>query len=41
MAGPIVFEQIQAKLDEDSQVREEIRNIVQTLERQGTHQTLI
>ncbi|KAL2052239.1 hypothetical protein ABVK25_007398 [Lepraria finkii] len=35
MASPIEFEQIQAKLDEDSQVREEIRNIVQTLERQA------
>ena len=35
MASPAVFEQLQLKLDEDSQIREDIRNVVQTLERQG------
>lgn len=41
MTSPIVFEQIQTKLDEDSQTREEIRNVVQTLERQGTQSMLV
>ena len=35
MFSPAIFEHLQAKLDEDSQVREELRNIVQVLERQG------
>ena len=35
MFGPAIFEHLQAKLDEDSQVREELRNIVQVMERQG------
>ena len=35
MASPAVFEQLQLKLDEDSQIREDIRNVVQILERQG------
>lgn len=32
--SPAVFEHLQAKLDEDAQVREELRNIVQSMERQ-------
>ncbi|KZF23568.1 putative Translin-1 [Xylona heveae TC161] len=35
MIDPAIFEQLQAKIDEDSQVREDIREILQTLERQG------
>ncbi|KAK0515932.1 hypothetical protein JMJ35_001966 [Cladonia borealis] len=35
MASAAVFEQLQLKLDEDSQIREDIRNVVQTLERQA------
>ncbi|KAL9134526.1 MAG: hypothetical protein Q9175_004292 [Cornicularia normoerica] len=34
MFNPAVFEHVQAKLDEDAQVREELRNIVQAMERQ-------
>lgn len=34
MFSPVIFEHLQAKLDEDAQVREEIRNIVQLMERQ-------
>ena len=35
MFSPVIFEHLQAKLDEDSQVRDELRNIVQVMERQG------
>ena len=35
MFGSAIFEHLQVKLDEDSQVREELRNIVQIMERQG------
>ena len=35
MFSSAVFEHLQVKLDEDSQVREELRNIVQVMERQG------
>ncbi|KAF6240536.1 hypothetical protein HO173_001204 [Letharia columbiana] len=34
MFSPAIFEHLQAKLDEDAQVREELRNIVQAMERQ-------
>lgn len=34
MVNPAIFEHLQTKLDEDAQVREEIRNIVQSMERQ-------
>ena len=37
MASAAVFEQLQLKLDEDSQIREDIHNVVQTLERQGAY----
>ena len=37
MASAAIFEQLQLKLDEDSQIREDIRNVVQTLERQGAY----
>ena len=33
MVSPMIFENLQAKLDEDVQVREELRNIVQSMER--------
>lgn len=36
-----IFEHLQAKLDEDAQVREELRNIVQSMERQGICQSTI
>lgn len=35
MFSPALFERLQAKLDDDAQVREELRNIVQVMERQG------
>lgn len=35
MFSPAIFEHLQAKLDEDAQVREELQNIVQAMERQG------
>lgn len=35
MFSPAIFEHLQLKLDEDAQVREELRNIVQVMERQG------
>ncbi|MCJ1228634.1 hypothetical protein MMC12_005295 [Toensbergia leucococca] len=35
MVNPAIFEHLQAKIDEDAQVREELRSILQTLERQG------
>ena len=31
-----IFQQLQMKIDEDSQIREKIRDAVQNLERQGT-----
>jgi len=37
MVDPTVFQNLQAKIDEDSQIRQEIRDIVQTMERQGGH----
>lgn len=39
MFSPAIFEHLQAKLDEDAQVREELRNIVQAMERQGICQS--
>lgn len=36
MINPEIFEHLQTKLDEDAQVREELRNIVQSMERQGS-----
>ncbi len=35
MVDPRIFEDLQTKIDEDAQVREQIRTILQTLERQG------
>jgi hypothetical protein len=35
MVDPQIFEDIQAKIDEDAQVKEQIRAILQILERQG------
>ncbi|MCJ1255209.1 hypothetical protein MMC24_003025 [Lignoscripta atroalba] len=35
MVDPAIFEDLQAKIDEDTQVRDELRNILQTLEKQG------
>lgn len=35
MVDPQIFEHLQAKIDEDAQVRDQIRAILQTLERQG------
>lgn len=35
MVDPAIFEQLQANIDSDAQVREELRNILQKLERQG------
>ena len=35
MVNPAIFEHLQAKIDEDAHVREELRNILQTLEKQG------
>lgn len=37
--SPAIFEHLQLKLDEDAQVREELRNIVQAMERQGICQS--
>lgn len=36
MVNPAIFEHLQAKIDEDSHVREELRNILQNLEKQGS-----
>lgn len=36
MLDPIVFEKLQASIDEDAHTREELRNILQTLERKGS-----
>ena len=35
MVNPAIFEHLQAKIDEDTQVREELRSILRVLERQG------
>lgn len=35
MVDPRIFEHLQAKIDEDAQVRDQIRAILQILERQG------
>ncbi|KAL8752642.1 MAG: hypothetical protein Q9199_005601 [Rusavskia elegans] len=35
MIDPAIFEQLQANIDDDSQLREEVRNILQKRERQG------
>jgi len=35
MVDPMLFEHLQAKIDEDSQLRQELRDVVQILERQG------
>lgn len=35
MVDPAIFEHLQAKIDEDSSVREEVRNILHVLEKQG------
>ena len=35
MIDPTIFEQLQAQIDDDGHVREELRNILQKLERQG------
>lgn len=34
VVDPAVFEKLQVKIDEDSQLRQEIRDIVQSLEKQ-------
>ena len=39
MVDPAIFEDLQAKIDEDTQVRDELRNILQTLEKQGENWT--
>ena len=39
MFSPAIFEHLQSKLDEDGQVREELRAIVQTMERHGICQS--
>lgn len=36
MVDPAIFEDLQAKIDEDTAFRDEIKDIVQTLEKQGT-----
>ena len=38
MINPSIFVHLQAKIDEDSSVREELRNLVQNLEKQGIQQ---
>jgi hypothetical protein len=35
MVDPRIFEHLQTKIDEDAEVRDQIRAIIQTLERQG------
>lgn len=35
MVNPAIFEHLQAKIDEDARVREELRNFLQDLEKQG------
>lgn len=36
MVDPAIFEQLQANIDDDAHVREELRSILQKLERQGS-----
>ncbi|KAF4543928.1 Recombination hotspot-binding protein [Lasiodiplodia theobromae] len=36
MVDPAIFEQLQERVDQDSNVREELRDIIQTLEKHGT-----
>ncbi|KAI9730874.1 MAG: hypothetical protein M1834_005592 [Cirrosporium novae-zelandiae] len=36
MVDPAIFDELQAKMDEDSQVRDELKDILQTLQRQGS-----
>ena len=40
MINPAIFEHLQTKIDEDSQVREEIKNILQVLEKQGCNSAI-
>lgn len=35
MVNPAIFEHLQAKIDEDARVREELRNFLKDLEQQG------
>ena len=35
MVNPAIFEHLQTKIDEDAQVREELKSILQVLEKQG------
>lgn len=35
MVNPAIFEHLQAKIDEDARVREELHNFLQDLEKQG------
>ena len=35
MVDPAIFEHLQARIDEDSEVREQLRIILQDLEKQG------
>ena len=39
MVNPAIFEHLQAKIDEDARVREELRNFLQDLEKQGKLET--
>ena len=41
MIDTSIFEQLQLKIDEDVQIRENIRNAVQVLEKQGTTYLLV
>jgi hypothetical protein len=41
MVDPAIFEYLQSKIDEDSHVREELKNILQVLEKQGGCQLFI
>ena len=41
MVSPAIFQNLQTKLDEDGQVREELKNIVQSMERQDRNTTSI
>lgn len=35
MVNPAIFENLQIKIDEDTQIREELRNILAVLEKHG------
>ena len=41
MVNPAIFEDLQTKIDEDSQVREELKNILAVLEKQGEYTQLV